>query len=133
MNHDTDAQTEVVLCVARQDEGLAHGLKRIDSQDRPQLLVALIDDVPVNLCGAHVYAMVELDVEAAAEGHREARLVGVKVADAEDGRQLRAVNVLLLVSEAEERVREGLEARPLLLVVLELEAAEVVLHGRIYR
>src|SRR5689334_2257133 len=86
VNHDPDAQTYVVLSRARHDEGRPHRLVRRRHQDDARLLVAAVDDVPVDLPGAHVEAVVDLNVDAAAEGHREARLVDVEVAEAEDGR-----------------------------------------------
>src|SRR5215204_2759625 len=91
VNHDPDAQPQVVLTRAGDEERLPHRLERRRRQDDAGLLVAAVDDVPVDLPGAHVDAVVELDVDAAAEGHREARLVDVEVADPEYVRQLRAV------------------------------------------
>src|SRR5215207_5321314 len=133
VNHDPDAQPQVVLTRAGDEERLPHRLERRRRQDDAGLLVAAVDDAPVDLPGAHVDAFVELDVDAAAEGHREARLVDVEVADPEYVRQLRAVHIQLLDGDAEQGVREGLEPRPVRLVVLDLDAAEVVLHRRIDR
>src|SRR5215216_4483316 len=71
VNHDPDAQPQVVLTRAGDEERLPHRLERRRRQDDAGLLVAAVDDVPVDLPGAHVEAVVEFDVDAAAEGHRE--------------------------------------------------------------
>jgi hypothetical protein len=51
-----------------------------------RLLIAAIDDVPVNLDHPYIDLVVKLDIETATESHREAGLVSMKVADAEERR-----------------------------------------------
>jgi hypothetical protein len=90
-------------------------------------LVAALDDVPVDLSGTNIDAIVELDVEATAKRHREACFFGVEISDAEDGSKLRTINVDLLIGNAEQRVRERFEARAIFIVVLDLDPAKEVL------
>ena len=86
MDHDPDAEPQVVLSRARDNEWCSDCLKRSWRQHYSRLLIAAIDDVPVNLDHPYIDLVVELDIEAATESHREAGLVGMKVADAEERR-----------------------------------------------
>ena len=68
--------------------------------------------------------MIYFEIDTASEGHRETRFSGMEVADPKHGRQLRAVNIDFLIREAKQRVREGLERRTIVHVVLDRDAAE---------
>jgi hypothetical protein len=58
MDHDADTQTQVVLARAWYDEGCTDCLKRSWRQHDPGLLIAAIDDVPVDLNNAHIESVV---------------------------------------------------------------------------
>jgi len=87
VDDDPGTYAQVILVRTRQDKGLPHCLVGRWRQDHSQLLITARDDVQVNLNGAHVEMVVELEVEAAAEGHCEARRTEVEVANADDVRR----------------------------------------------
>jgi len=86
VDDDPGTYAQVILVRTRQNKGLPYRLVRRWRQDHSQLLITPRDDVQVNLNGAHVEMVVELDVEAAAEGHCETRGTEVEVANADDVR-----------------------------------------------
>lgn len=112
VDDDPDAQTQIVLTRSGYNEWCPNCLKRSRREHDPGLLIAAIDDVPVYLDHTQVEPAVQLDVEPAAERHREARFVCMKVADAEDCRQVRTIDVELLHGNAEKCVSKRLEVGP---------------------
>ena len=86
MDHDPDTKPQIVLSRARDNEWCSDCLKRSWRQHYSRLLIAAIDDVPVNLKHSYIDLVVELEIETAAESHREAGLVSMKVADAKERR-----------------------------------------------
>jgi hypothetical protein len=100
VDDDPNTQAQVVLSRALYDEWRTYCLSRSWNQNNPRLLVTPIDDVPVYLNNSQIESLVQLDIEAATKGHRETRLIGMKVADAEYCGMLWAINVHLLHSDA---------------------------------
>jgi hypothetical protein len=86
MDHDPDTKPQIVLSRARDYEWCSDCLKGSWRQHYSRLLIAAIDDVPVNLDHPYIDLVVKLDIETATESHREAGLVSMKVADAEERR-----------------------------------------------
>ena len=129
VDHDAETDAQVILARSLYDKRCPYCLKRSRREDDSGLLIATIDDVPVDLNKSHIEPVVYLDIESATESHREARLVRVKVADTEKRRQLRAIDVEFLNGDAKEGVAEWLECRTIVSVVLHLYAAEKVLNG----
>ena len=86
MDHDADTKPQIILPRTRDHEWCSDCLKRSWRQHNSRLLIATIDDVPVNLNHPYIDLVVELDIETATESHREAGLVSMKVADAEERR-----------------------------------------------
>ena len=129
MDHDADTKTQVILTRAWYDKRRPYCLKRSRREDDPGLLIAALDDVPVDLNNSQIEPVVQLEIETATEGHREARLVGMKVTDAEERRQLRAIDVEFLNGHAKQRVTERFECWSIIGIVLHLYAAEKVLHS----
>ena len=113
MDHDADAEAQIVLPVARDDEGLPVG-KCAD------LLVASVNDVPIYLPGAYIKAVIQPYIQTAAKCHRKTSLVSMKIIHTKNDRQLRAVDIDLLLSKTEEHVPEWLEPRTVQGIVLEL-------------
>lgn len=97
-------------------------------QDNPCLLIAPVDDVPIDLDCANIKAMIKLYINAAAESHRKAGFIGTKVTDAEEGWYLLAVNADSLMSHAEQSVCKGLEYWPIFVVVLDLDTTKKILY-----
>src|SRR6185503_3696313 len=122
----------IILTRTLYNEGCPYCLKRSWRQHDPRLLIATIDDVPVYLNNSHIEPIVELNVKPAAKSHREARLIRVKIADAEDRRQVWAIDVNFLNRDAEKRMPKRLECWSILRIIFHLNAAEEVLQCRIY-
>src|SRR6185295_13473578 len=101
MDHDADTESQVILSRAWDNERRPHCLKRSWREHDPGLLIAAIDDVPVDLNNSHIESVVQLEVEPATESHREAGLICVKVADAKDQRKLWTIDVKFLNSDSE--------------------------------
>src|SRR5829696_5357471 len=110
VDDDSNAQAQVVLSRARNEEWRTYCLIWCSNQNNPRLLITPVDDVPVYLYNSQIESLVQLDIEAATKGHREARLISMKIADAEDCRKLRAVDVHLLNSDAKEGMPKWLES-----------------------
>ena len=128
MDHNTDTDTQVILARARDDEGCSNRLEGSWRKHDPRLLIATINNVPVDLNNAQVEPLIELNVESTTKGHRETRLICMKVADAEERRQLRAIDVYFLNGDPEQRVPKWLERWSIFGVVFYLNAAEEVLQ-----
>src|SRR6185295_11609746 len=133
MDHDADTEPQVILARAGYDKRLPYCLKRSRRKDDSGLLITALDDVPVDLHDSYIEPVVQLEIEAATESHREARLVDVKIVDAEEHRQLRAIDVEFLNRHAKERVTKRLKCWTIFRVVLHLYAAEKVLDRGIDR
>ena len=133
MDHDADTEPQIVLSRARDHEWCSDCLKRSRRQHYSRLLIAAIDDVPVNLKNPYIELVIELDVETATKSHGEAGLVSMKVVDAKERRQLRTIDVEFLNGDAEECVPEGLECWTIFRIVFYLNAAKEILQGCIYR
>src|SRR6185503_73053 len=133
MDHDPDTQTQIVLTRTLYKEGRPDCLKRSWRQYDPRLLIAAIDDVPVYLNNSHIQSVVQLDVESATKSHRETRFIRMKVTDAEDRRQVRAIDVKFLNGDSEEGMPKRLECWSIFRIIFYLNAAEKVLQRRIDR
>jgi len=129
VDYDPDAETQIVLPRAGNEEGRANGLKRRWDQYDSGLLVAAVDDVPVDLDRSNVDPIVELNIDPSSERHCKTRLVHVKVTDTEDGGKLRTVDVELLDGDSEQCMSERFEARPVFHIVLDLDTAQEILHS----
>jgi|ERR1043166_7665006 len=126
VNYYPSTQAQIILPGSRYYERRSHGLMGSWDEDYSYLLVAPVDDVPVDLNRTHVETMIYFEINTATEGHGEARLPGVKVANAEHRRQLRAVDIHFLIGETKQCVPEGLEPWPIVRIVLDRDSTEDV-------
>src|SRR4051794_23980309 len=103
---------------------------RCRSEHDTRLLIAAADDIPIDLYGPDIDAIVDPYVESTAERHSKACFIYVKIADAEAGRKLGAIQVFFLGGYAEKYVTERLEPG-IRCVVLKRYTAQKILYGRI--
>ena len=126
VDDDPHTQSNVVLSRTRENEICAGRLMWRRHQQNSQLLVAAIDDVPINLGSTDIDPVVEPDVESAAESHREAGFVRMEIGKAKHRPQVWAINIDLLISDPEQSMRERFQAC-VSLIVFDLYAAEKIL------